>query len=143
MKLYLSLILILLLLVLGCSKAQQDSITKEEHTSVELSKNYYEYNEEEYKKAISDGKTVFLEFYAPWCPICRSQEPQLKAGLAEIDNKNFIAFRVDYDKETSLKKQFQVPYQHTHVIVKGDKVLHKSTGSLNKEETINVIKEVF
>ncbi len=143
MKLYLSLILISLLLVLGCSKAA--SITKEEHkeTSVELSKNYYEYNEEEYKKAISGGKTVFLEFYAPWCPICRSQEPQLKAGLAEIDSENFIAFRVNYDKETSLKKQFQVPYQHTHVIVKGDKVLHKSTGSLNKEETINIVKGVF
>ncbi|MEK7570254.1 MAG: thioredoxin family protein [Patescibacteria group bacterium] len=61
------------------------------------------------------GATV-LYFHADWCPTCRVLEPDIQKNLSNLP-KNLTILKVNYDKETMLKKQHGVTYQHTFVQV--------------------------
>lgn len=88
---------------------------------------YYEYSESAYKQALAEGKVVYLEFHASWCAICRAQEPEIFKAFNSIADDDVIGFRVNYDRETELKREFNVAYQHTRVIVRDGKVLLKAS----------------
>ncbi|MBI4439277.1 thioredoxin family protein [Candidatus Woesearchaeota archaeon] len=79
---------------------------------------YYDYDEAGFRAALESGKTVYLEFHAPWCSICRQQEPEIFAAFNSLQNPDVVGFRVDFDREDSLKRQYQIPYQHTRIILK-------------------------
>lgn len=108
---------------------------------------YLDFNQADYEKALSEGKTVFLEFYANWCPICRAQEPALVDGFNSLNDSNVVGFRVNYndpetdDLEKQLAKQFGVTYQHTHVIVKNGKEVYRSQEDLTKEDLTSLIDQ--
>lgn len=82
---------------------------------------YVAYSAEALAKAKAEGRPVLLYFWAGWCPICRAEEPKLKASI-EGGAVAVAGFRVDFDTQEDLKKTFRVPYQHTTVIldVRGD-----------------------
>lgn len=61
------------------------------------------------------GATV-LYFHADWCPTCRVLEPNIQKNLNNLP-QNLTILKVNYDKETALKKQHGVTYQHTFVQV--------------------------
>jgi thiol-disulfide isomerase/thioredoxin len=91
---------------------------------------YIEFNKADYDKAVAEGKVVFLDFYATWCPICRAEAPEIKAGFDGLSGDAVVGFRVNYndpetdEEEKELAKQFAVTYQHTKVIlVDGQQVL--------------------
>lgn len=87
---------------------------------------YVPFTQTAYQQAKADGKTIFLEFYANWCPTCKAQAPALEEGLSRITSENFAAFRVNYkDSETdsdeqALAQKFNITYQHTHIVTNGD-----------------------
>ncbi len=100
---------------------------------------YVIFNKADYDKAQASGKIVFLDFYANWCPICRAEAPELKAGFDNLTSDKVVGFRVNFNDsdtdndEKALAKQFDVPYQHTKVILKDGKVALKSGDSWDKE----------
>ena len=100
---------------------------------------YLEFNRADYDKAQASGKIIFLDFYANWCPICRAEAPILKSGFDNLTSEKIIAFRVNFNDsdtdadEKALAKQFNVPYQHTKIILKGGKGIDRSTDQWNKE----------
>jgi thiol:disulfide interchange protein len=106
------------------------------------SSNYRLYNSQEYQLALEQEKVVMLYFTANWCPICREQEPTNMEALKSLENDAaIIAFRVHIlDSETTketeaLAEQFDVPYQHTTVIIGRDgQVKFMSTGPLERTE---------
>jgi thiol-disulfide isomerase/thioredoxin len=106
---------------------------------------YLEFMEEDYEKAVKDGKIIILNFYANWCPICRGEAPQLYTGFNQLTTDKVVGFRVNYkddqtdDHEKKLAEQYEVTYQHTKVIVKDGKQILKS-GDVWDTETF--IKEV-
>ncbi|MBI4360488.1 redoxin domain-containing protein [Candidatus Micrarchaeota archaeon] len=99
-----------------------------------------------YEQARTEGKTVFLEFYANWCPICKQQEPHIEAAFQEITDESVIGFRVNYndddtdDDERQLARQFGVSYQHTHVIL--DSQGNVKTKSLELWDKNRVLEEI-
>lgn len=89
-----------------------------------------------YSKAAFDaakGKKRVYFFYAPWCPTCRPADAEFQKNVSQIP-EDVVLFKTDYDSSTDLKKQYNVTYQHTYVLVDdtGREVKKWNGGSLRE-----------
>jgi thioredoxin 1 len=75
---------------------------------------------EAFKAAMAEGKTTLLFFHASWCPVCRAQEPKVKAHL-NGDHRDVVAFKVDYDSNMPLRQELKVDKQSTLILYQGMK----------------------
>lgn len=146
-------ILLSLAFLLGCvqdsAPAPSSSSSGEAMDSGLTSKgiSYVPYTKAAYDSAKADGKIVFLEFYANWCPICADQEVELVSAFESLDYDEVAAFRVNYkdsdtdDEEKNLAREFGVTIQHTHIILGADgETLKRSSESWNKGRIITEIE---
>lgn len=78
------------------------------------------YTAEAVKAAMAEGKTTLLFFHAPWCPVCKAQEPKVKAQLNGA-HKDVVAFTVDYDSNMALRRELKVDKQSTLILYRGMK----------------------
>lgn len=105
---------------------------------------YSPYSAEAYQKAKSEGKVIYLEFYASWCPDCRAYEPRLLSGFetmaADSKYKDVVGFKVNYDTQDDLKREFGIVGQHTHVILgKNGNVVVKSRETWSSQDLMDNI----
>lgn len=95
------------------------------------------------KKALAEGKTVFLDYAADWCGTCRRQEKiigdLIKQNPKYKSSMKFI--RVDWDdfKNADIRKDYQVPRRSTLIVLKGNKEL----GRLVAVTSENAIKDLM
>ncbi len=81
------------------------------------------------KLARAETGDVVLFFHASWCPSCRGLNSDIEKNLGAIPEDMSI-LKMDYDKETELKKKYGVTYQHTLVQVDKDgNLIKKWSGS--------------
>ena len=97
------------------------------------------------KAALAKGETVFVEYYAPWCPTCRAQASVIRDILSENpDYDEKIRFvRVDWDtyRNSEIAKKYKVRRQSTLVMLKGKKVLGKLVAKTSRSEIAGLIKK--
>ncbi|MCL4199769.1 thioredoxin family protein [Patescibacteria group bacterium] len=89
-----------------------------------------------YSKAAFDaakGKRRVYFFHAPWCPTCRPADAEFQAKAESIPD-DVVLFKTDYDSAADLKKQYNVTYQHTFVMVDdaGREVSKWNGGGINE-----------
>lgn len=108
---------------------------------------YREFSKSEYEKALAENKIIFLDFYASWCPICRGEEPEIIAGFNELSTEKIAGFRVNYndpdtdEDEKKLAKEFDIPYQHTKVILVDGKEVLKDGDAWDKTKFLEEINK--
>ena len=137
-------LIITIVLLAGCTSGQTKAASTPTSTdSKQLAKNFYGFDKESYDAALKDGKFVFLDFYANWCPICKSEGPNIKAAFNALEDDNLIGFQVNFNDdhtdadEKALAKKFNVPYQHTKlVILPNETVLSRSYKGPSSEQEI-------
>lgn len=104
---------------------------------------YLEFVKTDYDKAVSENKVIFLNFYANWCPICRAEAPDLKAGFNDLKTENVVGFQVNWndsdtdDAEKELAKKYNISYQHTKVIVKDGKAVYNQIEQWDKDQVVS------
>ena len=109
---------------------------------------YYSFSMSEYEAAIADGKIVFLDFYANWCPICRAEAPEIETGFDELSRNDVVGFRVNFkddatsDDEKKLAQEFSIPYQHTKVILKNGRELKRFGDQWDKQTFLKELGDI-
>lgn len=120
----------------GDTMMKGDDMMKKDETSM-MKGSYEAYASE--KLARADTGDVVLFFHASWCPSCRSLNSDIEANMSSIPEGVSI-LKVDYDKETELKKTYGVTYQHTLVQVDMDgNLVKKWSGS---PKLSNLVSEI-
>jgi len=115
---------------------------EKEHEAT-MSGAYQDWDKAKFDKAVSEGKIVLLDFAANWCPACQAEHPQLIAGFENLNDPRFVGFRVHYKDDqtttehTALAQQYQIPYQHTKVVIKNGKVVLKSPEAWTAERLVS------
>jgi thiol-disulfide isomerase/thioredoxin len=71
-----------------------------------------------FKAAADEGKMTLVFFHAPWCPVCKAQEPKVLAHL-NGDARDVVALKVDYDTNMELRKEMKVEKQSTLILYRG------------------------
>lgn len=75
---------------------------------------YIDYSQTAYNNAVDSKRVLF--FAASWCPTCKQAEADFLANKNDIPS-DVVILKADYDKETALKKKYDITYQHTFVQV--------------------------
>lgn len=103
---------------------------------------YLAFAKSDYDKAVAEGKIIFLDFYADWCPICRAESPAIEGAFNKLQNENLVGFRVNFndaqtdEDEKALAKQFSVPYQHYKIIIKNGSVVLKDGETWDAQKAV-------
>lgn len=79
------------------------------------------------KKALSQGKTVFVDYSATWCGTCKRQERVVNALRAENPayDENLTFIKVDWDdfKSHAVTKSRGIPRRSTLIVLRGEEEL--------------------
>ena len=65
------------------------------------------------------GKPILVEIHADWCPTCRAQAPIISDLRKNPRLKDLVVFRVDFDGQKDVVKQFGARMQSTLIVFKG------------------------
>jgi thiol-disulfide isomerase/thioredoxin len=79
---------------------------------------YVAYSPAALAQATERGRAV-LFFKADWCPTCKAAEAEYRANLEKIPS-DVTVLVANYDKESELKRKYNVTYQHTFIQVDGE-----------------------
>ena len=113
----------------------ESGVSESESSSLVKTAGFYEdYSPDKLERA--KGGDVLLFFKASWCPTCRALDKDIEKNRAHIP-ENLSILKLDYDKETALKKKYSVTYQHTLVQVdaNGD-MIQKWSGTLTLDKVL-------
>ncbi|PRX31203.1 Thiol-disulfide isomerase or thioredoxin [Meinhardsimonia xiamenensis] len=90
------------------------------------------------KKALAEGKVVFLDFKASWCTTCAAQERVIEALKAENPAyEQAITFiNVDWDtyRGAEITRALKIPRRSTLVVLKGDRELGRIVAGTSRAE---------
>jgi thiol-disulfide isomerase/thioredoxin len=75
-------------------------------------------------KALAEGKTVFVDYFAPWCSTCATQSrviEKLRAANPAYD-ANLVFIKVDWDtfKGDAVTTSRNIPRRSTLLVLRGD-----------------------
>lgn len=100
--------------------AQQDQMKhgKDAMASTPMMGQFTPFSRPAFDAARAAGKTTMVFFHAPWCSVCKAQEPKVVARLAG-SSRHVVAFKADYDSNTALRTEMNVAKQSTLILFKG------------------------
>ena len=110
---------------------------------------YYRFDKSHFENSLQQGKIIFLDFHANWCPICINEKPNILSAFNELDDERVVGYQVHYndgqttEDDKEMAKKYGITYQHTKVIIgKDGKVALKSLEVFSKEKVINEINNI-
>jgi peroxiredoxin len=70
-------------------------------------------NGQTHKLSSYKGKVIFLNFWATWCPPCRSEMPEMQKLNEVFKNKNFQMLAIDLQESKEAVRTFLNKYGYT------------------------------
>ena len=88
--------------------------------------------------AMADGQVILLDFFAPWCSTCRTQERVLtelrEANPAYDEAITFITVDWDTYGDGELSRSLEVPRRSTLIALDGQEELGRVVAATGEEE---------
>ena len=97
------------------------------------------FDEQLFKNALADGKTVVVSSWIKYCYSCASQMKVLNKANDDFKNMEYFTFDVTNKEISNL---FNVQYQSTILIFKNNEEVYRSIGATSEEEIYSIIKKV-
>ena len=95
-------------------------------------------NYDEFNSILNGGKTAVVDCYADWCGYCKMLEPVLE----DLSNEYEIEFlSINTDDNPEFTREYQIISLPTLLFIKKGEVVHRTTGFLQKEQIINLLKD--
>lgn len=140
------LILFALVLLSGCNLGGSDSEASAQIAPAPVAKQasydpgkFQNYSKSKLEAALVDNKTVLLDFHADWCAVCVGNDPNVKQAFDELGDTGVVGFKVNYDTEKALKRQFSVNSQATFIVLKGGKEVKRTMGP----QSVSMVKALL
>lgn len=100
-----------------------------------------------HEMAVREGKMVFIDLYAPWCPPCRAMDKQVfsRSDVAEFLHARFIPVKYNIDKPTgkALMRKYNAQGIPTYLIFTSDgELLGRITGASDAEEFMADVNKI-
>ncbi len=91
-----------------------------------------------HEMAVREGKMVFIDLYAPWCPPCRAMDKQVfsRSDVAEFLHARFIPVKYNVDRPTgkALMQKYNASGIPTYLIFTNEgELLGRITGASDAE----------
>jgi thioredoxin 1 len=96
------------------------------------------FNNDIFKQAQLDGKTVVINSWEKSCTTCKRQIKILDQAKKEFEDVIFLSFEQTVDKD--IAKQLGIDYWTTIVVYKNNKEVHRSIGQTDKAKIYELIK---
>ena len=93
------------------------------------------FSAEAFKAAQAAGSPILVEIHADWCPTCKAQNPILDKLTSAAKFSDLKIFRVDFDAQKPVVKEFGAQMQSTLIVFKGKAEQGRSVGD-TKEASI-------
>lgn len=164
MKKHITMLLIAIIFLYGCSGNLNQDINSEIVDDIKVQNVnepnlkllagtksfYYRFDKAHFENSLQQNKIIFLDFHADWCPICRSEKPEILAAFNELENDDVVGYQVHYndgqttEDDKEMAKKYGITYQHTKVVIgKDGNVALKSLEVFSKEKVINEINKTI
>ena len=82
---------------------------------------------------LNSGKTVFVDFYADWCPPCKKLSPIIEEIADENTNEDLLFVRINIDDEENLANKYGIQSIPTLVLIQNGEEVDRSVGFIDKE----------
>ena len=96
-------------------------------------------------EARTEGKPIFLHFYAQWCAYCTKMENESFQHNTVIDflNLNYISIRIDIDKQPDIAKNYNVfALPTTYFFSANGEKIGPIPGYISRERLLDLLTQV-
>ena len=90
------------------------------------------------KEVLQSDKPVLIDFWASWCGPCQMLGPVIEEVSEEVTDVKFV--KVSTEEAPELAEKFSIMYIPTLVLMENGTVVNKSTGFLQKEQILELLK---
>ena len=98
------------------------------------------YNTENFRKDLEAGKTILVDYWAPWCTYCRRIGPAYEK-IAEEYGERLVISKINIDEEGALAQQERSEVIPTLVLYKGGQAVASIVAPESKAVIENFIEE--
>lgn len=98
-----------------------------------------ELTKENFNATIEGGKTVIIDFWAPWCGPCRAFAPTFEAVSQEFSDVVFA--KINTEDEQELGAAFNIRSIPTLMVFREQVVLFAEAGMLPKSALQDIVKK--
>lgn len=103
----------------------------------------YPFTREAFAAAQKAGKPILVHVWASWCPTCKAQGPTLSEISADPASKDLLVFKVDFDAQKDVVKDFGVRMQSTLIVFTGATEKGRSTGDTNPASIKTLVAKAY
>ena len=86
------------------------------------------------------GRPILVDIRASWCPTCAAQEPIIEQLTASPDYKDLLIFRVDFDSQKDIVRDFGARSQSTLIAFHGSRETGRSVGDTDPNSITKLLR---